>query len=65
MSPTPPTTWRSYSITFAPFDFAAFSIASDEPKSSETSTTTFAPLERHWSACDRCFCASPSALVIV
>jgi hypothetical protein len=26
--------------------------------------TTFAPFARHWSACERCFCASPSALLI-
>src|ERR671914_1373038 len=63
MSPTPPTTWRSYSMTFAPRAFAALSIAIEEPKSSETRMTTFAPLARHWSACERCFCGSASALV--
>src|SRR5262245_26851054 len=64
MAALPPLTWRSYSITFAPADFAAFSIAIDEPASSDTRMTTFAPLPRHWSACERCFCASPLALLI-
>ena len=32
--------------------------------SSETRITTFAPFERHWSACVFCFWASPLALVI-
>jgi hypothetical protein len=57
-------TWRSYSITFAPCDFAAFSIAIEEPASSETRMTTFAPALRHWSAWERCRWASPLALLI-
>ena len=60
----PPITWRSYSIAFAPLDFAAASIAIEEPLSSETRMTTLAPLARHWSACVFCFWGSPLALVI-
>ncbi len=43
MAALPPLTWRSYSITWASCDFAAFSIAIEEPASSETRMTTFAP----------------------
>src|SRR5215210_8825599 len=57
-------TWRSYSITFAPLDLAAASIAIEEPLSSEIRITTFAPFARHWSACVFCFCGSPLAFVI-
>ena len=60
----PPITWRSYSITLASLDFAAASIAIEEPLSSETRMTTLAPLARHWSACVFCFWALPSAFVI-
>src|SRR5215218_8033815 len=64
MSAEPPLTWRSYSITLAPRVLAEASIAIDEPRSSETRITTFAPFARHWSACVFCFCGLPSAFVI-
>ena len=49
----------------APRDFAAAMIEFPEPESRLVSRITFAPPERHWSACERIFSASPSALTTV
>ncbi len=40
-------------------------ILQPEPGSRLVTRTTFAPLARHWSACETCFWASPSAFTTV
>src|SRR6187551_439466 len=44
---------------------AALMIAHPEPGSRLVSRITLAPFARHWSACERCLCASPSAFTTV
>jgi hypothetical protein len=40
-------------------------IAHPDPGSRLVSRITLAPLARHWSSCERCLCASPSAFTTV
>src|SRR5262249_49272306 len=46
-------------------DCALEMILQPEPGSRLVTRMTLAPFARHWSACDTCFCASPSAFTTV